>query len=190
MAVKHAQPYRTFVAEGDRQGVLQVGTPGHRRVAITLGQLGEQAAHRLDVALDNCQRRTDLQDHGGVHDVLGSGTPVHVASGLATGFRQLFHQRQNRVTDDFGLVLHQRQVEGCVGGEFGNLLGSVRRNHPTPCFGASQCHFYFDVAFDQGFVRKHAAHLGGAEHVAKEGGVEDGAGHELILICLLLIGHI
>ncbi|MCY1437160.1 hypothetical protein D9M71_533110 [compost metagenome] len=177
MAVEHAQPHRALVAESDRQCVLQVGAAGHRRVTVALRQLDQQAAHGLDITLDDGQCGTHLQDHGGVHDVLGGGAPVHVAAGLATQLRQLFDQRQDRVADDFGFVLHQRQVEGLVARQLGNLHRGFARDDPTACFGLGQGHFDFDVTLDQRFVGEHRTHFGGAEHVTEQGGIENGGGH-------------
>ena len=44
MAIAGRQPHRRLVAKGDRQGVLQVGAAGHRRVAPAPRQPGEMTA--------------------------------------------------------------------------------------------------------------------------------------------------
>lgn len=75
-------------------------------------------------------------------------------------------------------MLHKRQIKRLVGGQRSDLFGGVSRNNAAPGFGAGQRHFYFDVTFDEGLIGKHSAHFGGAEHIAKQGGVKNGAGHE------------
>ena len=50
--VEPGEPHGGLVAEGDRQCVLQMRAPGHRRVAIAPRQGGEMAAHRVEIGLD------------------------------------------------------------------------------------------------------------------------------------------
>ncbi len=159
--------------------MLQVSTTGHGRIAITLRQPGEQPAYCLDVTLDQRQGGADLQDHRGVHDVLGGGAPMHVAPGLAAGFGQLLHQRQDRVTDDLGFVLHQRQIQRFESGLGGNLFGSIGRDHTTAGLGVRQRDLNFDVTPDQRLVGEHFTHIGGAEHVAEQCRVKNGSGHAM-----------
>ena len=56
--------------------MLQIAAAGHRRIAVAPGQIGERAGDRLHVLFDELERVADLQDHGGVGDVLRGGAPV------------------------------------------------------------------------------------------------------------------
>ena len=55
MAVETRQPYRRLEPEGDRQGMLQMGAPGHRRVAMALRQ---HAGLALDAVVSDFERAT------------------------------------------------------------------------------------------------------------------------------------
>ncbi len=52
MAVEPGQPDRRLVAKGDRQGVLQMGAPGHRRVAVAAGEVRQMAARRRKIGFE------------------------------------------------------------------------------------------------------------------------------------------
>ena len=130
-----------------------------------------------EVLLDHHQGLAHLQHDGGVHDVLGRGTPVHVAPGLAAHLHQLVHERQDRVADDVGLVPQEIEVELVDLRAGGDLLGGFGRDHPTACLGACQRHLDLDVARDQGVVGEDLPHARGAERVAEQDAVEDGGGH-------------
>jgi hypothetical protein len=41
MAVEHCEPNGGLVAEGDGKRLLQMGSPGHRRVAMAPGEIGD-----------------------------------------------------------------------------------------------------------------------------------------------------
>ena len=45
VALESAEQSRHLVAEGDRHRLLQVAAPGHRRVAVFLGELGERVGN-------------------------------------------------------------------------------------------------------------------------------------------------
>ena len=94
VAVEHRELDRGLVAERHRQRLLQMGAAGHRRIAIALREIGEDAAQRGDIGFDDLKAGADLQDHGGIHDVLRGRAPMHIAAGLAALFRHLMHQRQ------------------------------------------------------------------------------------------------
>ena len=81
--VARRQPHRRLKAEGDRQGVLQMGAAGHRRVAPAPCQPREMAAQRGQVGLDQLQPGADLQYRGGIHDVLRRRAPMQKPAALA-----------------------------------------------------------------------------------------------------------
>ena len=82
-----------------------MGAAGHRRVAMAPGEIGEMAAHRRQILLDQLQAGADLEHHGGVHDVLGRRTPMQPAPGLAGAVGELADQWQDRIADILGLPL-------------------------------------------------------------------------------------
>src|SRR4051812_36984030 len=174
MAVEHGQPDRGLVAEGDRQGLLRVGATGHRRIAVLLRQVSEDGAQRRDIFLDYLETGADPQHVRRVHDVLGGGAPVHVATGVAALFYELMHERQDRIADDVGLVAQEVEVERGGVGLGRDLLGRFGRDDTAARLGTRQRDLHFNVARDQGVVGKDLAHAWGAEGIAKQDGVENG----------------
>jgi hypothetical protein len=174
--IEHRQPDRGLVAEGHRQRLLQVRAPGHRRVAVLVRQIGQDAAQLADVCVDEVDRGADLQHVGRVHDVLRGGTPMDVAAGLAGHRDQLVHQRQDRVADDVGFLTHVIEVDAIQPRLAGDHVGCFGRDHTAARFGARQSNFDFDVAPDQSAVREDLAHARCAEGIAEQDGVDDGAG--------------
>ena len=143
MAVEGGEPDCRLVAEGDRQGVLQMGAAGHRGVAIAAGEVGEVAARRREISLDQLEPGADLQHHGGVHDVLGGGAPMQPAPGLAGPIGELADQWQDRIADRLGLALQAREVErsgrfGDCRRRFGDGRGRFGRDDPEPGLGAGE----------------------------------------------------
>ena len=115
VAVEPGEPHRRLVAEGDRQRVLQMGAPGHRRVAVAPRQRAEMAAHRVEIRLDQLEPVADLQHRGGVHDVLRRRAPMQPAPAVAGPLGQLAHQRQDRVADGLGLAPQPRRDRAIAG---------------------------------------------------------------------------
>ena len=83
MALQGGEPQRALEAEGDRQRMLGVGTPGHRRVAVAACQVDQGSLGARQILADQVQRRAQLQHQAGIHDVLGRRSPVHIATGVA-----------------------------------------------------------------------------------------------------------
>lgn len=196
VAVDGGEPDGGFVAEGDGQGVLEVGAAGHGGVAVADGEAGEGGLELGEQALDDGEALFDLQDRGEVHDVLGGGAPVDVAgcgcgglvrrvgagcAGLRTGFFRdpcghLLDEREDGVADDLGPRRQQVPVDlghvavladGFCGGGGHDALGGL---------GLGQRALGLDEVGDVGALREALAHFFGAEDVAEELGVEDGGG--------------
>ena len=174
VTVEHRQIDRGLVAEGHRQRLLQMGAPGHRRVAITRGEIGQDTAECSDIRLDDLEAGADLQDYGGIHDVLRGRTPMHITASVAALLYHLVHQRQDRITDNVGFAAQQVEIEGRDVGAISDFLGGFDRDHSAARFGLGQRDLDFGIARDQAEIRKHRAHRRRAEGVAKQDGVEDG----------------
>ena len=173
MAVKGGEPYGRLEAKGDRQRMLQMGAPGHRRIAIAPREPGEIAAQRREVGLDQRQPGTDLQHRGGIHDVLRRRPPMEPAPRLAGAFGELAHERQDRIADRLGLALEAGQIERSgVGlhrlGSGGNRGRGFRRDDADSRLSPCQRRFDLGAADEKGGVVEHRAHRGRAEHVAKQ----------------------
>jgi hypothetical protein len=119
MPVEHREPDRHLVAEGHGQRLLQMGAPGHRRVAVLFRERSEDGAQFADVGVDAVQRIAHLQRDGRVHDVLRGRTPMHVPG-------------------DVGLVAHVIEVDaldlrfacdhlGCIGGDHADSRFGLRQ---------------------------------------------------------------
>jgi hypothetical protein len=139
-------------------------------------QIGQDAAQRADVRIDAVQRIAHLQRDGGVHDVLRGRAPVDVAPGLAAHRHELVHQRQDRVADDVGLLAHVVEVDALDSRFAGDGGGRLGRDHADARLGLGQRDLDVDVALHERAVGKHLAHRLGAEGVAEQGGIDDGAG--------------
>ena len=174
MTVEHRKPDRGLVAERHRQRLLQMGAARHRRVAIALREIGKDAAQRGNIGFDDLKAGADLQDHGGIHDVLRGRAPMHIASGVAALFHHLVHQRQDRIADDIGLLAKQVEIQRRDVGPLGDLVGRLRRDHAAARLGLRQRDLDLGVAGDQAEIRKHLAHGRRPEGVAEQDGIEDG----------------
>ena len=176
VAIEHCEPDRGLVAEGHRQGLLQMRAPGHRRVAIPFRQISEDAAQRGDIGFDDFEPLAHLQDHGGVHDVLRGRAPMDVAAGFTALLHHLMHQRQDRIADIVGLAAQQIEIERRHIRASGDLFGRLGRDHAAARLGPRQRDLDLGIAGNQRVVGKHLAHLRCAEDVAEKDGVQDGGG--------------
>jgi DNA-binding GntR family transcriptional regulator len=121
-----------------------------------------------------------LQHVGGVHDVLRRRAPVHVATGLAAHLHHLVHERQDRVADDVGLLPHVIEVDAVELRLACDRVGGLDRDHAAARLGAGERDLDLDVALDQRAVGQDLAHAFGAESVAEQDEVDDGAGHGVL----------
>ena len=179
VAVEGGEPDRRLVAEGHRQRVLQMGAPGHRRVAVAAREVGEMAAHRREVGLDQREPGADLQHQGGIHDVLRRRPPMQPAPGGAGMLGELAHQRQDRVADDLALAFEAGEVDrfGLGGGARDRRRG-LGRDDAEPGLGAGERRLDLGAARDKSMVAKHRAHRRGPEHVGEDRRIEDADRHE------------
>src|SRR6218665_844282 len=175
MEVREAD--RGLVAEGHGQRLLQVGAPGHRRVAVLAREVREDAAQVADLRIDDIERVAHLQRHGRVHDVLRGRAPVHVAARVAAHRHQLVHERQDGVADDVGLMAHVIEIDAPDARFARDGLGRVGGDHTCLGLGPRQRDFGVDVALDQRVVGEQRAHLRRAEGVTEKDRIDDGAGH-------------
>jgi len=182
MAVEGGEPDRGLVAEGHRQRVLQMGAPRQWCVAMAPGEVGEMPANCRQIVFDQREPRADLQDDGGIHDVLGRGSPMDVAAVLARPFGELADERQDRVSDGLGFLLQAREIERPL--SIGQRLRRPRdrfayrgRDDPEPSLGAGKGRLDFGTACDEGIVPKDPAHRRGTEHVGENCRVEDADRH-------------
>ena len=182
VAVESVEPDRGLVAERHRQSMLEMCAPGNRCVAILVRQLGEMAAHRGQIFLDQPKAVADLQHHGGIHDVLGRSPPVQVAPRGPRQFRQLTNQRQDRIADGFGFPLQARQIERFVPARQ-RVLGmrdrfrSLGGDDPELCLRARKRRLDLDAAREERVIAKHLAHCRGAEHVGENLGIQSADRH-------------
>ena len=140
------------------------------------------AAHRVEIGLDQLEPVADLQDRGGVHDVLRRRAPMQKAPAGAGLLGQLAHQGQDRVADRLGLApepveIERGRVGGDRGGGFGDRLGGVGGDDAEPRLGTGQRRLDLGAAREKRQLAERSAHRFGAEHVAEQGGGEDAEGH-------------
>ena len=112
MALQGGEPQRALEAEGDRQRMLGVGAPGHRRVAVAARQVDQGRLAARQILVDQLERLTQLQHQAGVHDVLSRGAPMHPAAGVArAGLAERFDQRHDRIADQLGAAADRGEIK-------------------------------------------------------------------------------
>ncbi len=99
MRRQRLRPDRAFQPERHRQRVLQMGAPGHHRVAVPRRLRCQRIDDGDQFGADQRQPIAHLQHRGAVHDVLRRRAPMRPAAGLPGGARQAAHQADHRVAD-------------------------------------------------------------------------------------------
>lgn len=102
------------------------GPPSAFRVGGARGERGCAAALG-EVLLDDPQSFADLQDHRGVHDVLGGRAPEDVVPRLAALILGPVERNWDRVAGDVRAT-HKVDVDGRGVGEPGDLGGGLGRD--------------------------------------------------------------
>src|ERR1700735_4649428 len=82
MALQGGKQASHLEAEGDRNRLLQVGARGHWRRAVLPRELFRGCNRAAACLLNTVEGRLDLQDGGGVRNVLGCRPPVAVLAGV------------------------------------------------------------------------------------------------------------
>jgi hypothetical protein len=165
-------PDRELEAEGDGNRVLAVRPAGHCRGRVPLGvprQLADQLGQRR---LDQIESGARLQDGAGVHDVLGGGAPVDVAtrvSGFLCERADGRHERMLRLPHPLAQLV---EVEGVRPRD----LTDPRRGRPGDDagvgFGFGESDLHVEPRLQEPARVEHGAHPSRAEHVAKQAAVE------------------
>ena len=180
-------PDGDLVAEGDRQGLLAMGAPGHRCVAVIPRQFDAIGFEFIQTVADQCDRVLHLQNKTGIHDVLGGRPPMDVLARLlvALGFALCGHGTDQRhdgmagaghfVTD--GVEIVQRHV-----GRLGDLRGRTFGNDAEGRFGAGQGRLHVEKFLQGRGVVEGRAHGGGGKLVAVKDAVDAGNGHGVFLL--------
>src|SRR5215472_16138600 len=137
VALEPGQIGRNLVAERDRYCLLEIAAARHRRVAMPFGQCRKRIRDRHEIGLNEIQRFADLQDRGGVRDVLGGGTPMTpLAEAVPAQGNELLHDRQHRIADAFGLSFELAEIVLGDRTMTKNLLTRILRNDAQARLGA------------------------------------------------------
>src|SRR5262249_7803496 len=121
------KPDSSLVAEGYRQRVLQMGAPGHRRVAVPPGKFGKMAADRRQIIFEQRETGAELQHNSRIHNGLGRRSPMNGTAKISWPFGALAPERKDRIAARLGLSLQAREIERAI---------PVRKRAPRPryCF--------------------------------------------------------
>ncbi len=160
MIQKRRQPYRAFVAEGNRQRVLTMRASGHDVASVTTRRRGESTVGRGEIGFDDVDPLPDLQHERGIENVLGGRTPMHVAARIAARrAAERPDHRDDGVADDpcAGADLLERQAIDCRGG--GDRLGRSRRNYVEARLHPRQRRLDIEHALEQRPIVEHSMHL-------------------------------
>ncbi len=178
MAVDARQQHRHLVAKSDGHGLLQVAAPGHRRVAVFLGEIGKRVRDSVEILLHQHECGADLQNRGGVRDVLRRGAPMApFAEPVAAEPHQLLHHRQDGIADPLGLHLEARHVDLFGVAMAADLVGGLGGNDAEPRLDPGERRLDVEITLHARPVREHVAHRCGPEQVAEHLGIDRGGGH-------------
>ena len=124
------KPARDLQPEGGGQRLLEQRPPGHRGVAVLLGQHGAGRSDRAQLGPHQLQRPPAHEHRGGVEHVLAGGAHVHPAGGLpADCLGEPGHQRRRGVARR-APGLGQRVYVEVLGPAGRGDLGGRRRGRP------------------------------------------------------------
>ena len=160
MIGQRREPDRAFVAEGDRQRLLQEGAPRHRQIAVPPGLSRQRIAERQEIAGNEIERVAQLQHQRGIGHVLGGGAPMDIGRGRAAGgLAQRLGQRRHRLAGERGALGHpgQRQIAGL--GRLDDGGGRRLGNDAEPGLDAGQRRLDFEHEPQPVRVREQLAHL-------------------------------
>ena len=172
------QPHRRLVAEGDRQRVLEVRAPGHRRVPVFASEAREPVPDGNEVRFHQVQRIANLEHDACVLDVLRGRAPMDVAPciPLAEG-GEAVDQRHDGVADPVHLLAHEFHVDQ-VRVRLGGYLGRGRlRDDAEPGLDARQRRLDIQPFLRLPALGKHRPHGVRAEEVPVNPAVDDGDWH-------------
>src|SRR5258707_9120511 len=111
MALESREVGCSLVAERDRHRLLKIAASCHRGVAIALCKGRKRVRDRNEISLDEFEGFADLQDSGGVRDVLGGGAPMApFAEAVPAQRNELLDDWQHRIADALGLSLELGEV--------------------------------------------------------------------------------
>ena len=160
VAAEFVGPDGGLVAEGDGNGVHDVGAARHDGVAVLLGEIEAVVAAEFHVAQDHLVGVALQKDETRVDDVLARGAPV----------------------DEFAGVLGEhgdrRNVEEIGVGVLDDDVGLFLRNDPEFGLRGGEGRFGVEPLLRPGAVAEDFAHFVGAEEEAVDLAVDGGGGHE------------
>ena len=150
-----------------------VGAPGHRGVAVAPGEARQGRLYPVQFLADQIEGVAQLQNQRGVDDVLGRGTPVHVAAGIArAGLAERLDQGHDRIADQLRALADRPQIEAGDIRLRGDLLGRLGRDQPELRLGARERRLDVQHALQARLVGEHGAHRGRREQAAVDRRIE------------------
>ncbi len=178
VALERGEPGCAFVAERDRHRLLKIAPPRHGRVAVALGEAGEGIGDPDDVGFDEVERLANLQDGGGVGDVLGGGAPMApFAETVPAQGDELLDYRQHRVADPFGLRLQLGEIVFLHRAVPADFIAGVLRNDAEPGLGAGERRLDVEIFLDAILVGENPPHRLGGKDVAEDSRTHADSGH-------------
>ena len=178
MPLDGRQPDGCLVAEGDRQRVLEMRAPGHRRVPVFAGKARQPVANGEQVRFHEGQRVADLEDDARVLDVLRGRAPMDVAPRipLAKG-GEAVDQRHDGVADPVHLLAHEFHVDEARIRPGRNLGRRVLRDDAEPPLDPRQRRLDIQPLLHLPALGEHGPHGVRAEEVPVDSAVDDGDWH-------------
>jgi len=178
VAFDAGQDARHLVAESDRRGLLEVAAADDRCVAVPASQRSERIGQVLEIRFHQREGLTDLQDRGGICDVLRRCAPVAVfAQSVPAVGIDLIDYRDDRVPNLLGLGLEPRPVDLAGLAVPHNLVGRFLGNDAQFALHLGKGALDIQVLGCPVFVAPDMAHLRLTEHVAENLGVDDRRWH-------------
>ena len=135
-----------------------MGAAGHHGMPVPGRVPCQRRQNRPQLGFDQVEPLADLQDRGGVHDVLRCGAPMGPRAGCPGGFRQTADEPDDRIADitRAGRQILRAQVLD-VGGR-DDRLGGVRRDDPHAALDPGERGFHVQHALEIRCLVEHRAH--------------------------------
>ena len=178
MPLDGRQPHRRLVAEGDRERVLEMRAPGHRRVPVFAGEARQPVPDGEKVGFHQLQRIADLEHDARVLDVLRGRAPMDVTPRIppADG-GEAVDQRHDGVADPVHLLAHEFHVDEVRIRLGGNLGRGLLRDDAEPPLDPRQRRLDIQPLLHLPALGKHRPHGVRAEQVPVDSAVDDGDWH-------------
>jgi len=152
MTENSVQPACSDEAKGGGKGLLHPGARGKRRGAMLLSETGQSVTDVAKILIEEFEGASELEDDGGIGDVLTGSAPVDVTGGfgllLGNKFGEHFDEWDGDVAGERGGFCESGEIEvfgAALGGD--SARGELRDDRGSS-FGPCEAGFEEEHALD------------------------------------------